>query len=519
MNNIKQFIDKNKYIIIICLVFIIGFSVRLIGIDKIPYGFNQDEASAGYEAYSILKFGMDRNGKIIPVHFISWGSGQNVLYSYIMIPFVAILGLNVLAVRLPMAIAGCISLIVIYFLFKQYGKKITIIGLAFFAICPWHIMKSRWGLEANIFPDLVLWATYIMINSIKSNKISIFYIGISLLSLSVYSYGTSYMFLPIYIISILIYLLKTKKIKIKNAIISIIISTIIAFPIMLFVIINTFDLNEIKIGFITIPRVYQNRYETVTTIFSSNFFISLKENFLNNLMIFIKQNDGMIYNSIPYIGITYIVSVPFLLIGLYNSIKNRNLEKNFLNLWFITSFLLMLVMKDSNINRLNICIIPLIIYTIFGIYYVIKNNNFVFICIVIVYMVSFILFGKNYLILHGKNGKIFEHDLEEPLKYISNLDVEYVYIKKSFTQPYIYTLFYTQSSTNNFLETVKYNSQKVAFEDIKSYGKYMFYLPSDTTQSNVAYLIPNDYTFSIDKEIYQEVNFRKYKVLVIKDNN
>ena len=58
---IKDDFKKNKYKIIVGLIFIIGISVRIIGISKIPYGFNQDEASAAYEAYSILKSGMDRN--------------------------------------------------------------------------------------------------------------------------------------------------------------------------------------------------------------------------------------------------------------------------------------------------------------------------------------------------------------------------------------------------------------------------------------------------------------------------
>ena len=104
-----------------------------------------------------------------------------------MLPFVALLGLNVFSVRLPMAIVGCISLLVVYKLLKKHGEKITIIGLLFFAIAPWHIMKSRWGLESNIFPDLVLWGTYFIISGINIKKTPLFYLGIAVLSVSVYS--------------------------------------------------------------------------------------------------------------------------------------------------------------------------------------------------------------------------------------------------------------------------------------------------------------------------------------------
>lgn len=143
-----EWIKKNKKNIILCLIFLLGFVVRLVAIDQYPQGLNVDEASAGYEAYSILNYGIDRNGNRLPVFLVAWGSGQNALYSYILVPFVKILGLSIFSTRLPMALIGCISLIIMYKMLKNIAdEKTAIIGTAFFAICPWHIMKSRWGLE------------------------------------------------------------------------------------------------------------------------------------------------------------------------------------------------------------------------------------------------------------------------------------------------------------------------------------------------------------------------------------
>lgn len=39
----------------------VGFAVRLTALGDDPAGFNQDEASAAYDTYSILKTGYDRN--------------------------------------------------------------------------------------------------------------------------------------------------------------------------------------------------------------------------------------------------------------------------------------------------------------------------------------------------------------------------------------------------------------------------------------------------------------------------
>ena len=110
----KHFIKKNKYYIIAFLILFIGCFVRLFLLGKYPVGFNQDEASIGYETYSLITNGVDRHGMSYPVNFISWGNGQNVLYAYLSIPIIKIFGLNILTTRLLMSLIGCFTLLVIY---------------------------------------------------------------------------------------------------------------------------------------------------------------------------------------------------------------------------------------------------------------------------------------------------------------------------------------------------------------------------------------------------------------------
>ena len=62
-------------------VLILGFCVRLISLETLPAGLNADEASALYDAWAILNYGIDRNGNALPVLLKSWGSGQNALLS------------------------------------------------------------------------------------------------------------------------------------------------------------------------------------------------------------------------------------------------------------------------------------------------------------------------------------------------------------------------------------------------------------------------------------------------------
>ena len=45
------------------IILVVGMLVRVIGIEDMPNALNCDEASAGYEAFSILNYGIDRNRK------------------------------------------------------------------------------------------------------------------------------------------------------------------------------------------------------------------------------------------------------------------------------------------------------------------------------------------------------------------------------------------------------------------------------------------------------------------------
>ena len=76
----NEYFSNNKERLFASIILCVGFLTRVAFLDLLPGGLNQDEASAGYDAYAIMTTGMDRNGNVLPVHLVSWGSGQNALY-------------------------------------------------------------------------------------------------------------------------------------------------------------------------------------------------------------------------------------------------------------------------------------------------------------------------------------------------------------------------------------------------------------------------------------------------------
>ena len=500
--------------ILIVLIILLGIFVRTFKIEEYPNALNVDEASAGYEAFSIMNYGIDRNGKFLPVFLVAWGSGQNALLTYLMIPFIAIFGLSTFAIRLPMAILGGISLVVFYYLLKRMtNKKVAIIGLIFLAICPWHIMKSRWGLESNLFPDLMLLSIFLIIKGLQDKRKIFQILGYVVAGILAYSYGTSYFFLPLFFIPLLYLLVKKKEITIRQAILNLAIIGIVSLPIILSVIINTFNLPEIKLPFMTIPRMEVNRYEEITSIFSSEFLQTSLNNFKGSLEIIFKQVDELNWNSIWPFGTIYLFSTVFTVIGIITAIRNRKEIKYgyFMGIWFIVSILLTFVC-EPNINRLNIIFFPIIFYTVIGIEEVAKQGKMFTIVIAIIYMISFAGFLNAYFRENANTYATFEANLEEPIKYLKTLDEnnEKIYITNTIKEPYIYVLFYSEYNTNDFVSTVEYYNPGEAFRQVKKFGNYNFVEINELENENV-YLVKNDQYESI------KTNPQKYGIQNLED--
>ena len=184
--DLKQKLYNNKLALTAIFFIAVGAFVRIISFGKVPNGFNQDEAFAAYEAFSLLNYGVDSAGNVNPTYFVSWGSGMNVLESYMAIPFMWLFGYSETVFRLPQLVCAIITLPVFYFVLKRlFDNFVALMGLGLLAISPWHIMLSRWGLESSMAPAFLLTATMLVSNFV-----------ILLLSYILCGYLTLSMFLP-----------------------------------------------------------------------------------------------------------------------------------------------------------------------------------------------------------------------------------------------------------------------------------------------------------------------------------
>ena len=67
--------------LLLLLVIFTSFFLRLVNLENIPNGFTPDEASFGYDAYSIIKTGRDQWGESFPLTLKSFGDYKNLIQS------------------------------------------------------------------------------------------------------------------------------------------------------------------------------------------------------------------------------------------------------------------------------------------------------------------------------------------------------------------------------------------------------------------------------------------------------
>ena len=100
---------------LIYLILILAIILRFYNINNLP-SLNPDEAALGYNTYSLLQTGKDEHGTAWPLHFKSFGDYKPGGYVYLDLPFIKVLGLTPLAVRLPNLIFSVLTIYVFYLL-------------------------------------------------------------------------------------------------------------------------------------------------------------------------------------------------------------------------------------------------------------------------------------------------------------------------------------------------------------------------------------------------------------------
>jgi len=368
---------RNKKLIpylLLGLVFILAAFLRFYNLSSFPVGFHQDEASLGYNGYSLMLTGKDDNGNKFPLYVDMFGDNRPSGYHYLTIIPIMIFGLTEFATRFPAALFGSMIVLAVfvftYSLLKS--KKISILSAILVAIAPWSVGLSRASAEVVVSLFFILLGFALFFQSVRNKKIIYLLISAVMLSVSFFFYHTPRVFVPGILIIFILMFFPTIKNYPKNFKIAVISSFIFVSIVAAFLVFgvsggtgrysqvnifssfetNFFQNQQIREDTIAgssyiQSRFFHNRLTNTALVFVSNYFDYFGFNFLFT-------TGGLpVWYSIPRVGLLYTLELPFILIGIYHLIKEKNIYSKIPLAWLLIAPIVPAITMDDvpNINR------------------------------------------------------------------------------------------------------------------------------------------------------------------------
>jgi hypothetical protein len=168
-----------------------------------PHDLYVDEVAIGFNAHAVLTTGRDEYNVLLPLFFRSYGDYKLPVYVYLAVLTEALFGKTAFALRLPAVILGTATIPVFMLLLNElavHRKQVLLAGL-FLAISPWHLQFSRAGFEVTVALFLIVIGSWLVVRGLMTGRFLIW--GLFCLLLSLYTYHTSRIFVPVMMVGIL----------------------------------------------------------------------------------------------------------------------------------------------------------------------------------------------------------------------------------------------------------------------------------------------------------------------------
>jgi len=110
-------------------------------------------------------------------------------------------------------------------------------------------------------------------------------------------------------------------------------------------------------------------------------------------------------------------------------------------------------------------------------------------------------------------GPAFYDSFGEAIQYASEESSGNIYITDKVNMPYIYVLFYEQISPHDFLKTVNYANPGGAFQQVSSFGRYVFGKPNIILNETAAYIFWKGESIPAVNDHYKIKRFANFTVV------
>ncbi len=466
------------------IIIVLAFALRFINLGSVPPSLNWDEVSHGYNAYSILKTGSDEWGQFLPLtNFRAYGDYPLPLYMNLVMPFVAIFGLSEFVIRIPSALLGSLTVIVVYFLSKEIfkNKYAALLSVFLLAISPWGVLPSRQVIQSTPAIFFLALSFWLLLKGLSGRWIFNI-LGTLSIGLSAYAYHNTRILAPVLLIFFCFVFRKEIFTNIKKYILPAIIILIFFIPLIPVVfssegtarvswvsIIDQGAINQINeqrnLSALPepLPKLIYNRPVYFLTKFSENYF-----GYFNP--VYLGFEGGTHYQfSIPHFGIVYPIELPFFYLGLIFLLikgwKLDNKKKFFLGWLFLAPIPAAITRDPDQVIRSTIMIVSVYITTGYGFikiaeYLKNKSRYFLILLLGVFLFCEFILvaryFNDLWFVYPKQYSFAWQYGYKEAAEYVQVNYSKYprIVITKKYGEPHEFFLFYLKYNPYNYQHDV-----------------------------------------------------------------
>jgi 4-amino-4-deoxy-L-arabinose transferase-like glycosyltransferase len=514
-----------KKIIVLSLILLIATLLRFYKLGINPPSLSWDEASIGYNAYSIEQTLRDEHGRFLPYdYFSAFGDYKPPLSIYLTAVSLRIFGFSEWAIRFPSAFLGVLSVFLVYLLIEEYRRNnkiesfkdsLSLMGAFSLAVSPWHTILSRQMFEANIATFFIILGVYLILKGLENGRFLV--LGILSLVASLYTFNSPRVFVPLLLIGIVIFFYRKLWLQKRWGLISLFAGIVFSLPLIPHILsplgqlrykeVNIFS--DIKIveqanlwqkdeGNSFFSKFIHNRRVGYFRLFLARYFDHFNIDYL-----FFKGDINPKFST-RSTGQFFPIEVVFLIMGIYFLISREKKLGLFLLYWLLVGLVPAAMARETpHALRTEITLPTWQLFSACGLYYsflLIKKWKYLFItflCLISGW--QFLSYLHNYFVhLPLDYSQDWQYGYKLAAKEIeaSQNRYERIYISDKYGRPYIFFLTYQKYMPLKFQKNQNTTIDGFGFYHVNSYDKYIF-----GPISNQKQIFPNSLLIGPEDEI------------------
>ncbi len=481
--------EKRAFFLLLALVTLAGVLLRFVG--NVPHGLNQDEASIGYDAWTLAHYGIDRNGYPWPVYPITWGSGGgSPLMVYLTVLATRVFGRGLFSLRFFPKLLGSLTPPLLALLAFAREKRGEVFGflLAFLTVInPWHLMLSRWALDANTLPFFLALAILVFLWAADSadHRLPRYLLSAALFALCPYAYGSATIVIPVLLLLLGTLTVRLGRMTIKELLLSAFGFTLVLSPLILFFAVGVLGLPAIVTPYFSVPTFTASR-----SIFPSG--LGLLRQMIDNMrylfLLFTVgvERDELICNVLPGYAQMYRFTFPLTWAGICCSARGarrKNLSDACMLLLTVVTILFSLLI-ELDVNRVTLLLVPMLYFQALALTKLYSRKKGIAVAVSSALLCSAVLFARDYF--GDRYAQLSREDFMpgycEAVRaavVLSGGEKPILSTYAHLAAPFMLALYETETPPDVFLNTVVWRDETAEFRVADAFADYTFGLPDE----------------------------------------